>query len=98
MSKANHSPHHAAILSRLLQEHDAVFGPHPFSALQAFPSSATAESESILTLKLPYTTAFIKETLRLHPTAATVRAVPWEATSLSLSLPSHPVSVAGLQV
>ena len=98
MSKAKHSPHHATILSRLRQEHDAVFGPHPFSALQVLSSPATAESESILTSKLPYTTAFIKETLRLHPPAATVRAVPWEATSLSLALPSHPVSIAGLQI
>lgn len=98
MSKASHSPHHATILSRLRQEHDAVFGPHPFSALQILSSPATAESESILTSKLPYTTAFIKETLRLHPPAATVRAVPWEATSLSLPLPSHPVSIAGLQI
>ncbi|KAL9610908.1 MAG: hypothetical protein Q9167_004418 [Letrouitia subvulpina] len=98
MSKASHSPQHATILSRLRQEHDAVFGPHPFSALHVLSSLATAESESILTSKLPYTTAFIKETLRLHPPAATVRAVPWEATSLSLPLPSHPVSIAGLQI
>ena len=98
MSKASHSPHHATSLSRLRQEHDVVFGPHPFSALQILSSLATAESESILTSKLPYTTAFIKETLRLHPPAATVRAVPWDATSFSLPLPSHPVSVAGLQI
>lgn len=98
MSKASHSPHHATILSRLRQEHDAVFGSHPFSALQILSSPVTAESESILTSKLPYTTAFIKETLRLHPPAATVRAVPWEATSLSLPLPSHSVSIAGLQI
>lgn len=98
MSKASHSPHHATILSSLREEHDAVFGPHPFSALQILSSPATAESESILTSKLPYTIAFIKETLRLHPPAATVRAVPWEATSLSLPLPSHPVSIAGLQI
>ncbi|KAL9045351.1 MAG: hypothetical protein Q9214_001590, partial [Letrouitia sp. 1 TL-2023] len=98
MSKASHSPHHAKILSRLRQEHDAVFGPHPFSALQILSSPATAESESILTSKLPYTTVFIKETLRLHPPSATVRTVPWEATSLSLPLPSHPISIAGLQI
>ncbi|OBT65026.1 hypothetical protein VE03_05214 [Pseudogymnoascus sp. 23342-1-I1] len=98
MSKASHSPHHAAILSRLREEHDAIFGPHPFSALQVLSSSATTKSESILTSKLSYTTAFIKETLRLHPPGATLRAVPWEATSVSLPLPSHPVSIAGLQV
>ena len=98
MSKASHSSHHATSLTRLRQEHDVAFGFHPFSALQIFSSLATAESESILTSKLPYTTAFIKETLRLHPPAATVRAVPWEATSFSLPLPSHPVSIAGLQI
>ncbi|KAI4122795.1 MAG: hypothetical protein LQ338_005609 [Usnochroma carphineum] len=98
MSKASHSPNHATSLTRLRQEHDVVFGPHPFSALQILSSLATAESESILTTKLPYTTAFIKETLRLHPPAATVRAVPWEATSFSLPFSSHPVSIAGLQI
>ncbi|OBT43353.1 hypothetical protein VE00_05750 [Pseudogymnoascus sp. WSF 3629] len=70
MSKASHSEHYAAILSRLRQEHDLVFGPDPFSALKVLSSSATAESESILTSKLPYTTAFIKEILRLHPPRA----------------------------
>ncbi|KAI4217214.1 MAG: hypothetical protein LQ351_000523 [Letrouitia transgressa] len=98
MSKASHSPHHTKILSRLRQEHDAVFGPHPFSALHVLSSQATAASESLLTSRLPYTIAFIKETLRLHPPAATVRAVPWEATGMSLPLPSHRVSIAGLQV
>ncbi|OBT73220.1 hypothetical protein VF21_08714 [Pseudogymnoascus sp. 05NY08] len=98
MSKAGHSEHHAAILSRLRQEHDQVFGPDPFSALKVLSSSATAESESILTSKLPYTTAFIKETLRLYPPAGTVRVVPWEATSMSLPLPSYPVSIAGMQI
>ena len=99
MSKAGHSPHHAAILSRLRQEHDTVFGPQPFSALSILSSPATSDSaESILTSKLPYTTAFIKETLRLHPPGATARMVPWEATSLSLALPTQPASIAGLRI
>lgn len=98
LSKASHSSHHAAVLARLRQEHDIVFGPQPFSAPKKISSLASAESESILTSKLPYTTAFIKETLRLHPPAATVRAVPWEAASLSLPLPTHSVSIAGLQI
>lgn len=98
MSKASHSSNHATSLIRLRQEHDAVFGSHPFSALQILSSLAAAESESIFTSRLPFTTAFIKETLRLHPPAATVRAVPWEATSFSLPLPAHPVSIAGLQI
>ncbi|KAF2738239.1 cytochrome P450, partial [Polyplosphaeria fusca] len=98
MSKSSHSSHHAAILSRLRAEHDTVFGPSPFSALQTLSSPVTAESESILTLKLPYTMAFIKETLRLHPPAATIRTVPWDSTDLSLPLPTGPVSIAGLEV
>ncbi|KFX92858.1 hypothetical protein V490_05136 [Pseudogymnoascus sp. VKM F-3557] len=98
MSKASHSEHHAEILSRLRQEHDEVFGRDPFSALKALSSLATAESESLLTSQLPFTRAFIKEALRLHPPASTVRVVPWEATSLSLPLPSHPVSIAGMQI
>lgn len=98
MSKVGHFPHHARILSRLRREHDAVLGPTPFSALSTLSGPATTELESILTSKLHYTTAFIKETLRLHPPAATVRAVPWDATSLSLPLPSHSVSIAGLQI
>lgn len=98
MSKASHSPQHATILSHLRQEHDAVFGPAPFSALQILSSQATAESESIITSKLPYTTAFIKETLRLHPPAATVRTIPEASTTLSLPLPPHPVCIAGLQI
>ncbi|KAL8818731.1 MAG: hypothetical protein Q9223_002703 [Gallowayella weberi] len=98
MSKASHSPCHAAILSRLREEHSDVFGPHPFSALRILSARETADYESILTSKLPYTTAFIKETLRLYPPAATVRAVPWDPISLSLSLPTHDVSIAGLQI
>ncbi|KAL8669956.1 MAG: hypothetical protein Q9168_005478 [Polycauliona sp. 1 TL-2023] len=99
MSKASHSPHHAASLKHLRQEHDAVFGSQPFSALQMLSAlTTTAESESVLTSRLPYTTAFVKETLRLHPPAATGRAVPWEAASCSLPLPTHPVSIAGLQI
>ncbi|KAK4978282.1 hypothetical protein LTR42_002660 [Elasticomyces elasticus] len=98
MSKASHSPHYATILSRLREEHDTVFGPAPFSALEILASDAAAEAESIITSKLPYTVAFIKETLRLHPPAATVRVVPEDATTMILELPAHPVSITGLQI
>lgn len=97
MSKASHSADRAAIVARLREEHDTVFGPDPFSALKAL-SRATAESESIMNTRLPYTMAFVKETLRLHPPAATVRVVPEEATHITLKLPSREVSIAGLQV
>ena len=98
MNKASHSPQHAKFLSRLQQEHEKVFGPEPFSALQKLAESSLAECEAILTNSLPYTTAFVKETLRLHPPAATVRKVPWESTSYTLSLPSGPVPIAGLRI
>jgi cytochrome P450 len=99
MSKASHDSRHAAALSRLRDEHNTVFGPDPFSALKVLATSqAKGESESIINTKLPYTTAFIKEALRLHPPAATVRVIPEESTNLSLDLPTGPVSIAGLQI
>ena len=97
MSKASHSPHHAAILRRLRQEHGAVFGLAPFSAMKVLSSPSATESESILSAKLPYTTAFIKEVLRLHPPAATVRTIPESETTFTLAMP-HPVSIAGLRI
>lgn len=97
MSKASHSAHHAEILTRLQQEHDAVFGLSPFSAMSVLCSHIVTDSESTLHTKLPYTTAFIKETLRLHPPAATVRTIPETATNFMLSMPD-PVSVAGLRI
>ncbi len=75
MSKANHSPHHAEILKRMRLEHDAVFGGEDtFSAIGVLLKPGKAEA--ILGTKLPYSTAFVKETLRLHPPAATARAIP----------------------
>jgi cytochrome P450 len=74
MSKSRHTPTHAAILSQMRSEHTSVFGPDPFSAIPTLSQPGVADT--ILGSKLPYTTAFIKETLRLHPPAATARMVP----------------------
>ena len=97
MSKASYCSHHATVVSRLRQEHNAVFGSDPFSAIRVLSSQDALNSESMLTSQLPYTTAFIKETLRLHPPAATTRIIPEDATTLTLPLP-HPVCIAGLRV
>lgn len=64
------------IRERLCQEHDEVFGTvAPFAALDIL-SRTDVNTDEILGVKLPYTTAFIKETLRLHPPAASARIVP----------------------
>ncbi|EXJ66592.1 uncharacterized protein A1O5_10263 [Cladophialophora psammophila CBS 110553] len=81
LSKAPWSPSSAAILEKLIQEHDSVFGKEggPFNALDILgrtDEESRKETEAILGSRLPYTTAFIKETLRLHPPAATARLVP----------------------
>ncbi|KAI0198822.1 cytochrome P450 [Astrocystis sublimbata] len=60
----NKSP---AILTKLREEHDSVFGANPSSAIEIL-------TEKPHTLNaLPYTTAIIKETLRLHPLGSTFR-------------------------
>ena len=77
LSKASWSPTSASILEKLTEEHDAVFGTRggPFNALEQLDEAGCKETEAILGNRLPYTTAFIKETLRLHPPAGTLRRV-----------------------
>ncbi|KAI0530097.1 cytochrome P450 [Xylaria digitata] len=60
----NKSP---AILTRLREEHDSVLGANPSSAVDIL-----TEQPHTLNI-LPYTTAVIKETLRLHPLGSTFR-------------------------
>lgn len=97
MSKAAHNQGHAKFLQELCEEHDRTFGPGAFSSLENFSDVVTTASESVSTSKLPYTTAFIKETLRLHPPAATGRFVP-EHADMKLSLPTHDIDIAGLLI
>ncbi len=56
--------------AKLRAEHDAVLGPDPSQAADALTRSPH------LLYALPYTLAVIKETLRLHPLAATLRQAP----------------------
>lgn len=100
MSQASHSAPHAAILVRMREEHDQVFGSEtPFSAIPVLSQPGTAET--ILGTKLPYTTAFVKETLRLHPPAATARMVPeadaW-TPALEIEINGKMTRVDGLRI
>lgn len=81
LSKASWSSASMRILDKIAAEHDAVFGKDggAFNALTILgrtDEAARKETEAIIGNRLPYTTAFIKETLRLHPPAATARYVP----------------------
>ena len=69
---------HPSHLSKLRAEHESVFGPGAYSAGPALAAS-DGSADRILGTKLPYTTAVVKETLRLHPPAGTTRHVPNEA-------------------
>ncbi|KAI1652537.1 cytochrome P450 4V3 [Daldinia decipiens] len=68
-------------LAKLRVEHDSVLGPDPEKAMEVLIASPH------LLYSLPYTLGVIKETLRLHPLAATVRD--------SDSIPGFSVSAPG---
>src|ERR1700722_3849135 len=55
------------------------------------------EADRILASWLPYTTAVVKETLRLHPLAATARLIPAD-TEFEVEIDHKPVRIDGLQV
>ncbi|KAM7195834.1 Cytochrome P450 [Rhypophila sp. PSN 637] len=57
---------HPEALAKLLQEHDNIFG-------KTFPASEQLKQNSALINQLPYTTAVIKETLRLFPPGSAFR-------------------------
>ena len=59
---------HPAILSRLRTEHDNIFGPDPSEV------PLRISQDPYLLNKLSYTTAIIKESMRLFPAASTTRS------------------------
>lgn len=87
---------HASIIDTLRQEHEAVFGPSHHSALEFLADQH--RPDSALGGKLPYTDAFIKETLRLYPPGSTARMVPENQGKPFLKVGEQAVDVAGLRV
>ncbi|KAK5174101.1 uncharacterized protein LTR77_001181 [Saxophila tyrrhenica] len=99
LSKANHNPRNQEILKKLEDEHNAVFGSGAFSALEILRKPGQAEE--LLGSKIPYTTAFIRETLRLHPPAGTARIVPDADESnppVSVNIEGRDARIDGLRV
>lgn len=99
LSKADFEPRYRGIVERLDAEHQAVFGPGVYSALDILAKPGKAID--LLGDRIPYTTAFIKETLRLHPPAATARLVP-EASEISppffIDINNKAVAIDGLRI
>ena len=91
LSKADYDPRYRSIVDKLQAEHDSVFGPGAYSALDILGQPGRAEE--LLGDKIPYTTAFLKETLRIHPPAGTARKVP-EASKIT---PPFTVDINGRQ-
>ena len=84
-----------SILSKVREEHDSVFGPGACSATEVLREKGAADR--ILGRHLPYTTAVLKETLRLHPPAATARYLP-EGKSFEIEWDGKSIDIAGLRV
>ena len=80
-------------------EHESVFGLGAYSALDIL--SQPGYADELLGDKIPYTTAFIKETLRVHPPAGTARTVP-EASKTSppfyVDIDGHATAIDSLRV
>ncbi len=99
LSRANVDETSTAIVEKLEAEHHSVFGPGAYSALDIL--SRPGQADEYLGDKVPYTTAFIKETLRLHPPAATARLIPEAsktAPPFSIDIDGHPAAIDGLRV
>ncbi|KAK5055348.1 hypothetical protein LTR84_013098 [Exophiala bonariae] len=101
LSKSSFSDHHRQIAKNLVKEHDKVFGvtDDPFHALDILgkeDDQGRKDAEAILGSGLPYTTAFIRETLRLHAPAGTARRIPditpENPTPFKVALPVSPDS------
>ncbi|KAK3995526.1 cytochrome P450 [Cladorrhinum sp. PSN332] len=76
---------HPEAMSRLREEHDGVFSPSYSETIQLLKSKPSKTSE------LEYTTAVIKETLRLFPIGFTFRQAPEDVTHLKTPSGSYPV-------
>lgn len=107
LSKASFSDHHRDIVKNLVKEHDKVFGAtdDPFHALDVLgkeDDQGRKDAEAILGSGLPYTTAFIRETLRLHAPAGTARRVPEispeHPTHFKVTIPESPGSAQTKEV
>jgi cytochrome P450 len=66
-------PHNSGILDKLIEEHDRILGP--------VTDQGHIESVLLTDPLMPYTTAVIKETLRLEPPASTARYIPADSSS-----------------
>jgi hypothetical protein len=78
----------------LHEEHNLAFGP---GASAADMLNQPDEADRILASRLPYTTAVVKETLRLHPPAATTRPIPAD-TEFEIEIDHKLVHTDGLRV
>lgn len=99
LSKADFEPRSREIVDKLEAEHEFIFGAGAYSALEVL--SQPGKADELLGDKIPYTTAFIKETLRLHPPAGTARLIP-EASNTSppifLDINGQATAIDGLRV
>lgn len=75
-SSSFYSEHYRQVRERLCAEHRDAFGSDDPNALLDLLEQNDVNVDELLGAKLPYTTAFVKETLRLHPPAGSARLVP----------------------
>ncbi|TLD06817.1 hypothetical protein E2P81_ATG10509, partial [Venturia nashicola] len=80
-----------SMLSRIRAEHDDIFGPDPTQ------TSSLLKENAHLINKLDYTTAVIKESLRMQPPASTVR-MGQEGFFLHDPQTGEPINTAGLML
>jgi len=79
---------------RLHEEHDLAFSPGVSAADML---SQPSEADCIPANRLAYTTAVVKETLRLDPPAATARPIPAD-TEFKVEIDHELVRIDGLRV